>query len=278
MTGPRFTRRNQGSSHSYYLDGERIPGVTTVIGILDKPALVGWAAEQSASYAVENWEALAGLPLVERAKRIQNARFNTNRKAVVKGNRIHNLGEQLAHGRPVEVPLDIQPQVSAYARFLDAWELETVATETPVCSTEWSYGGTFDLIGHSPRFGTALMDIKTGKGVYSEVALQLNAYAACDLRLVSNEVVGPRGGVKVEWVEAPMVDVERLLVAHVLEDTVELVPVEFDAAIAEAFLHMLEIFETWTKRTSWDYRDEDTFSPPVGKPLYPEDVPAGVLV
>ena len=35
------------------------------------------------------------------------------------------------------------------------------------------------------------MDIKTGKGVYSEVALQLNAYANCDLRLVEEVVTGP---------------------------------------------------------------------------------------
>lgn len=275
----RFTRKNQGSSHSYYLDGIRIPGVTTVIGIMDKPGLVGWAAEQSASYAVENWEMLAGLPMIERAKKIQQARFATNRRAVVKGNRVHALGEQLAHGKTVDVPLDIRSQVQAYARFLDAWGLEAVATETPVCSTEWAYGGTFDLIARSPRFGTALMDIKTGKGVYDEVALQLNAYAACDLRLVSREVVGPRGGVRTEWVEAPMVEVDRLLVAHVMDDVVELVPVGLDAGIGEAFLHMLEIYESWVKRVGWEFRDEESYNPPVGKPIWPEDVPveAGAL-
>jgi hypothetical protein len=272
----RFTRKNQGSSHSYYLDGDRIPGVTTVIGILDKPALVGWAARETAIYADENWDRLAAMRSGDRIQALEKARFNTNRKAVVKGNRIHNLGEQLAHGKTVEVPLEIRSQVEAYARFLDSWDLQVVATETPVCSTEWAYGGTFDLIAESPRFGRALMDIKTGKGVYDEVALQLNAYAACDLRLVAAEVVGPRGGVKVEWHEAPMVDVECLRVAHVLEDTVEMVPVQMDASIGETFLHMLEIFESWTKRVGWDYRDDESYDPPVGKPIWPEDAPAAV--
>ena len=271
---PRFERKNQGSSHSYLLDGQRIPGVTTVIGILDKPALVNWAAEQSASYAVENWEALASLPMMERARRIQRARFNTNRKAVVKGNRIHALGEKLAHGETVDVPLEIRSQVEAYAGFLDNWGLTAVATETPVCHTEWAFGGTFDLIAESDRFGRSLMDIKTGKGVYSEVALQLNAYANCDLRLVATEVTGPRGGKRTEWLEAPLPKIDSLLVAHVRDDSVEMVPVKLDTSIFEAFLHMLEIFEAWVKRTGWEWRDEESYDPPIGKPIYIEDVAA----
>lgn len=278
----RFVRKNSGTSHSYLLDGARVPGVTTVIGILDKPALVNWAAKESASYAIEHWDVLAALPVLERASRIEKARFGTNRRAVVKGHRIHAIGEQLAHGQTVDVPAEIRSQCEAYARFLDRWDLVTVATETPVCHTEWGFAGTFDLIADSPRFGRCLMDIKTGKGVYSEVALQLNAYAACDLRLVAEEVVGPRGGVKVEWREAPMVEVDSLLVAHVLEDDVELVPVgglgelrvQPDPAVFESFLHMLDIFETWVKRTGWDYRDEDSYAPVIGKALWPEEVPA----
>lgn len=269
----RFVRKNAGTSHSYTLDGLRIPGVTTVIGILDKPALVGWAARETAIYTDENWDKLAGMRSGDRIPLMEKARFNTNRKAVVKGNRIHNLGEQLANGVTVDVPLEIRSQVEAYAKFLDDWGLTTVATETPVCSTEWAFGGTFDLITESDRFGRSLMDIKTGKGVYAEVALQENAYANCDLRLIPKEIVGPRGGIKTEWVEAPMPPIDTLLVAHVLEDTVEMVPVKLDPTIFEAFLHMLEIFETWHKRTGWDFRDDDTYDPPIGKPVYVEDVP-----
>ena len=272
MAGQRFVRKNAGSSHSYLLDGAKVPGVTTVIGILDKPALVNWAARETASYADANWARLSEMRSGDRIPLMEKARYNTNRKAVVKGNRIHNLGEQLANGKTVDVPLDIRPQVEAYAKFLDGWDLTTVATETPVCSTEWGYAGTFDLIAESPRFGRALMDIKTGKGVYSEVALQLNAYANCDLRLVGEEVTGPRGGVKTEWLEASLPSIDSLLVAHVLEDSVEMVPVKLDPAIFEAFLHMLEIFETWHKRTDWSYRDEESYSPPIGKPIYPEDL------
>lgn len=270
----RFVRKNAGSSHSYLLDGQRVPGVTTVIGILDKPALVNWAARETANYADENWDRLSAMRSGDRIPLMEKARYNTNRKAVVKGNRVHDLGEKLANGVTVDVPMEIRSQVEAYAKFLDAWDLNVIATETPVCHTEWGFGGTFDLIAESPRFGRALMDIKTGKGVYSEVALQLNAYANCDLRLVATEVTGPRGGKSVEWLEAPMPEIDTLLVAHVLEDSVEMVPVKLDPSIFEAFLHMLEIFETWHKRTGWDYRDDDTYDNPIGKPVWPESLPA----
>jgi len=274
----RFARKNQGSSHSYLLDGSRIPGVTTVIGILDKPALVNWAARESAIYADENWEKLAAMRSGDRIEAITKARFQKNRAAIVKGNRIHALGAKLASGETVDVPLEIRTQVSAYARFLDEWELEVVATETPVCNTEYCYGGTFDLITRSPRLGMSLADIKTGSGVYDEVGLQLNAYADCDLRLVAEELVGPRGGVKTVWHEAPMIETETLFVAHVREDVVEMRPVRRDPAITEAFLHMLEIFETWTKRVGWDWRDEESYDPPVGKSVYVEDVPRREVV
>lgn len=274
----RFARKNAGTSHSYTLDGHRIPGVTTVIGILDKPALVNWAARETAIYADENWDKLSGMRSGDRIQLLEKARYNTNRKAVVKGNRIHALADKLAHGETVDAPLEIRSQVEAYARFLDQWQIETIATENPVCHTEWGFGGTFDIIATSPKLGLSLGDVKTGKGVYSEVALQLNAYANCDLRLVSKEITGPRGGKTVEWVEAPMIQPESLWVAHVLEDTVEMVPVKLDPTIFEAFLHMLEIFETWHKRTGWDFRDEASYDPPIGKPVYVEDVNAPALV
>lgn len=271
---PRFARRNHGKSHSYTLDGAWIPGVTTVIGLLDKPALVEWAAKETAAYADEHWSELSSLRSADRIERLVKARYATNRRAIVKGNRVHNLGEKVAHHEAVEVPAELRSQVEAYARFLDRWNFATVATETPCCNTEYGYAGTFDLVVDSPRFGRSLMDIKTGKGVYSEVGLQLNAYASADLRLEGVEKIGPRGGKTVEWVEREMPKVDSLLVAHVLDDEVELVPVKLDPAITDSFLYLLEVFQSWHRRTSWDYRDDDAFDPPVGRPIWPEDVAA----
>lgn len=269
----RFERRNAGSGHRYLLDGYEIPGVTTIIGLLDKPALVGWAAEQSASYAVDNWQRLSEVPLAQRIKEIQGARFAKNRAAIVKGNRIHALAEDLQCGKDVEVPAEISSQVEAVAKFLDAWEMETIATETPVASTSYRYGGTLDTILKSPRLGMILLDWKTGKNVYDETALQLAAYQRADLMIRQEIIIGPRGGKTTKLVEAEMIQVDRCYVAHVLSDTVALHPMATDKDVYSTFLHLCEVWYLWTLRTSWKYRNEITYNPPKYDPIYPEEMP-----
>ncbi len=267
----RLERKNHGNSHSYTLDGEKVPGVTTVIGVLDKPALVAWAAQQTAAFADDNWSRLSEMRSAERLREMEQARFNTNRVAVVRGNRVHALGDRIAHGETVDVPIDLQPYVEPYARMLDQWQMSTVFTEAPVAHTAYRYAGTLDLVVESPRFGRSLLDIKTGKRVYPEVALQLNAYANCDLRLVAQPRVGPRGGKYTDWIDAPMPRIDTLLCAHLMNGSVELVPVELDDHWFDQFLHMLDIFDGWVKRTSYEYRDDDAHHSPIGEPIWPED-------
>lgn len=268
---PRFQRKNHGNSHSYTLDGKLVPGVTTICGVLDKPALVNWAAKETAAYADDNWARLSEMRSADRIAAMEKARFQTNRKATTKGSRIHAMAEALAHGQEVEVPPEIRPQVEAVARFLDSWAFETVITESPVANTAYMYAGTADAVLRNDRFGTILLDWKTGKGVYDEVALQLAAYKNCDLRLVEEVTVGPRGGKKSSWVEKPMVAVDQCMVAHVHEESVELHPVETGDDVYSMFLYELELFEGWVKRTSWRYRSDPSFAPTIGDPVWPED-------
>jgi hypothetical protein len=61
-TDPGFTgRKNHGRGHTYYINGTKVDGVTTIIGNgLPKPALVNWAARCAADEAVD-----AVYPLIE---------------------------------------------------------------------------------------------------------------------------------------------------------------------------------------------------------------------
>ena len=38
--------------HRYYLDGKAMTGCTTVLGVIAKPALIQWAADKAAAYAL----------------------------------------------------------------------------------------------------------------------------------------------------------------------------------------------------------------------------------
>lgn len=279
MTAPRFARTNHGKGHSYTLDGRRIPGVTTAIGkVLDKPALVTWAANETARYAVDNWASLSDRNPIDRLEILKGSRFAPNQRAVEQGKRIHDLGERLAKGEPVEVPDDLRPRVEAYARFLDDWDIEVIATESPCCNTTYQYAGTFDLVAKVGKLdGVQLvMDIKTGKGVYSETALQLAAYARADLMIESvPQPPGPRGGKrKPLQVQQPMPVVDGAAVAHIVKESeesparVDFLPVDISDDTWNAWLWTLTLYRRWWARCQDS--SSDLFAPPIAEPLYPE--------
>lgn len=273
----RLTRHNHGKSHSYRLDGYKVPGVTTVLSILDKPVLVAWAAKETAAYADDHWAELSELRSAERIERLTKARFQTNRRAIVRGNRIHALGERVSRGEAIpkgEIESALVPWVEGYARMLDAWEIEILHAELPVANTEYRYAGTLDAIGYSPRLGTVLLDIKTGSGVYNEVALQLAAYRYANLGAVREERTGPRGGkLAPDWADIPLPEIDTCMVAHVQEDGTRVHLTTSTQETWITFLHMLEVYETWVKRVAWENRDHDFAMNPISNPIYPEDHP-----
>lgn len=260
-----FSRRDDGNRHSYLLNGRTVPGVTSIIGILDKPALVQWAADESAAYADEHWARLSEMRSADRIKEIARARFAANRKSIWRGHRIHRAAEQLARegSTEVEVAPEYLPGVEAYAKLLDDHGFRSVMVEAPVASTTYQYAGTLDTVVESDRWGRVLLDVKTGKGVYAEVALQLAAYRYADLCLVRDE--------DGEWREQEMPQVDRCMVAHIRDTTVELVPVDVTPTIYAAFLTLLDVHNLWIRRTSYRHRDDPDYSYPIGQAIFPED-------
>lgn len=262
-------RLKRGQHHRYEIDGQQVPGVTTIAGVLDKSnALKIWAARTCAGYAIEHWQELSELPLMDRAKRIEDAPKNYVSKKAAKGTRIHALGERLARGERVEADAELLGPAQAYAKFLDRWDIETIALEAPAASTRFMYAGTLDLLCNAPKLGNALIDIKTTGKVYSEVSLQLSGYRFADLYQEQVEKIGPRGGRKSVYVEHPMIPIDGCYVAHVIEDDVTLVPVEADEQMWRYFLHLREVWE-FKDRTDWKGQN----NPTVHEPIWPEQIP-----
>ena len=270
-------RKNQGSGHSYELDGRWIPGVTTVIGsVLDKPALVSWAARETAAYADEHWARLSGMRSADRIVELERARYATNKKATQKGHRIHALAERIQSGETVDVPTEILADVEGVARLLDSFEFETLATEAATGSPTWGYAGTFDALLQSPKFGTCLVDFKSGKRIYDEVAIQLAPYRFAEILATQVETVGPRGGKRREWRNEPMREVDHVFAIHVTPSGSTLYPVKAGPAEFGVFLGLLDTFNQWILRTSYNYRDRGHYDPPIGEAVFPEsEIPEG---
>jgi hypothetical protein len=229
---PRLVRRNHGRGHSYRLDDEKVVGVTTACGNLPKNALVDWAGKVTAAYAVDHWDDLAALPPSMRLDTLTRARYQASSTAALRGTQIHALGERVSNGQEVDAG-EHTGEVEAYARFLDRWAVEVIATETPLAHTLYRYAGTADAwvtFGRGPYAGArVLLDIKTGRGVYDSTALQLTAYRFADIWQPS----GPES-------EEPLPPVDAVAVAHILPDAVELLPVEADDKQFRQFRYLLE--------------------------------------
>lgn len=143
-------------------DGARVPGTTTITGLLDKPALVGWANNlglqgiSSHDYV----DSMAGVGTLAHAMCV----------AMLTG----DLTEDLDEYAPIEVRL-ARNSAAKFQAWLDEHEFKPILIEQPLVSEEHRFGGTVDLYGVLDG-AYALVDLKTGKAIYSEMVYQLAAY------------------------------------------------------------------------------------------------------
>lgn len=220
----RFTapiRRVETAKGHYYKDaaGQRVPGVTALIGDgVPKPALINWAANATAEYAVDRWDELAALAPAQRLKRLQGARYEEKDRAARRGTEVHRAAERLLAGQDVQVAEEIAGHVEAYARFMDEFKVEPVHVEFSCVSYKWGYAGTADLCCwlQIPDHGRVLTldDLKTSRsGIFGETALQLAGYRYADVWLIDGQEVEPQ-------------PVEFCFGIHVRGDGYDLIPVE----------------------------------------------------
>jgi len=178
-------RINRGRGHSYEIDGRKADGVTTLIGDgMPKPALINWAANTTAAYAVDHWDDLAEEAPSKRLDTLKRARYMDLDQAAKRGTEVHLIAEKLSRHEEVDVPEELAGHVESAVAFLDDWKPEVIRTETVVASRAWGYAGTFDLLAKLPDGGVPLMDYKTSRsGIFGETAIQLGAYANADVWL-----------------------------------------------------------------------------------------------
>lgn len=165
-----------GRMYRYPPTDELVPSITSIIDVLDKPALIGWAARETAKAAWEQRAALVNMDDEEAAvDMLKNARFRSRGRKANVGSAIHEVCEALA--RDIELPSypeEASPYVDQFLRFVADYDPTFTVVEGTVFNLSKRYAGTFDflaIIGGVPVIG----DYKTGSGIYPEVALQTAA-------------------------------------------------------------------------------------------------------
>jgi len=228
-----FTRRNYGRGHGYKdANGTKVPGVTTLLSKgLPKPALVNWAARTAAEYAVDNWDALTAASVSERLEQIRNAPNANKNAAALRGTKLHDAAQQLQEQGVVDVDPEQLPLVESYLAFCTAWDLHAEYVESAVYSVTHGYAGTLDLIATLNDGKRWLLDLKTSKGVYGDMALQQAAYRYAEYLADGDEHI-------------PMPQVDAVGIVHVRADGADLVPLTAGKEEFRAFLYVAQVAAT----------------------------------
>ncbi len=180
MTNPNNTAMtNAGRVYTWPPTGEEFSSVTTLIGAgVPKPFLVGWAARTAAEYAADNLDALTALSTkADRVALVKQAPNGHRDAAGALGDEVHTACQRIAEGGPLQA--GDPPHVAHYRRLLREHDITILDCERTVYNRTHHYAGTYDAIG---KIGdtNAVIDYKTSKGVYPEVALQLCAYSRAE--------------------------------------------------------------------------------------------------
>ncbi len=157
------TMMKKNRPHTIYkVDGKRVPGTTTVTGIMAKPALIGWA----------NKMGLQGI----------DTRSYVDEKADI-GHCAHYMIESHLKKAVPDLseyaPVVVDQAENGYLRFLD-WiggrDLKLIDSEMQLVSAAHRFGGTADVYCKLGDLYT-LIDIKTSEsGIYPDMLHQVSAY------------------------------------------------------------------------------------------------------
>lgn len=177
------------SNHSYTLDGKRLTGVTTIIGVLDKPALVAWSANTAVDYIKQNSELIKGqydnwtyIIQENKLEEARNAWSQKRDKAGDIGTTIHNAIEEYVkskiNNQPEPILTLLDDARKMFEKFKE-WEKEHdvkfLLSEQKLYSEKHWFAGTVDLVVEikGKKF---IADIKTAKDIYTTNYIQMAGY------------------------------------------------------------------------------------------------------
>ena len=237
----RISRREFGNGgHVYALDGRRCPGVTTIIrNSAPAGGLLNWYAKEAAEWAAAHADLHDELGHEAWVKACANAANESRDKSAQVGRDIHAAADALVDGQPVDVAPEIADRARLIVNFLDTWRARVLARECVVFHTGHHYAGQFDLIAELADGRRWLLDYKTGKGIFPDVALQLAAYRNAEYLVWDGQ-------------DRKMPRIDATGVVHVTENAWELVPVDSGPDVWATFVSALPLYRFHGTKFGYD--------------------------
>ena len=136
----------------YKHNGKKFPTVTTILGILDKPALVQWSANMVVKYVRENIKEMITDEQIE--YHLKKARSNfreVSKKAMDIGSIVHDAIHAYLSGADYNKVIGNNDKATnsflAFLDWADKVKIEPIALEKVLIDEEYEFGGTVDFIG-----------------------------------------------------------------------------------------------------------------------------------
>jgi len=158
-----------------------VPGITTVTGILDKPGLLQYQADEVAIKAVNNIDGLLNRSIEEGFNFLRWAGKMKTKYLAAVGSNIHAYAAADLAGRPlppIEYP-ETEQMVTVWNEFKWEHSFKPLALEATVVNRELGTAGTGDCWAIVDDVPT-LLDLKSGKHTYPDHKAQLAALGSCD--------------------------------------------------------------------------------------------------
>jgi hypothetical protein len=250
--GPKNSRTDPETGLRFYTwQGVEYPSVTTIRRMAGVPhKLSNWSISQVVNRAVEDFHDLT--LMLTRDRRPRERVLEKNREKEAKtwlraaateerdlaaelGTAVHDAA---ATGLdPDTVEAAVRPRLLNFRHWLKVSGCEILATEFQVWNLKDGYAGTVDLLCQFPDRSLWLIDLKTGRGVYSDHVLQLQHYVMADF-VGKDDVIDER---LTQLLRA----VSGAAVLHLADDHWNFISVRLDRESWQAAMGLLK-FATWT--------------------------------
>jgi hypothetical protein len=168
---------------------------------------------------------------------LRSASTEERDRAADLGTRVHDAATS---GRvPGEVSPDVRSFLIQYRDWLETTGVTILTVERQVYNPTLGYAGTFDLLARFPDGRVFVVDIKTGKGTYSDHALQCVGYAMA-------EFVG-ENDVRDEKVTRLLLEADGIAILHIRPDGWSWKVIDVTPDLFSAFRGLLT-FATWSHK------------------------------
>ena len=156
----------------YWVDNNPYPSVTNIIGnTLAKPALRFW-------FGKTVYRAFAANPSLSEKEALA-APWKLSGDAKDRGSTVHSIVESWKQTKKhlTTIPDQFKGYAEAFYKFVQTNHVEIQEHERTVVSKVYKFAGTLDILSRlNSNKKLMIIDVKTGKGLYPEVELQLSAY------------------------------------------------------------------------------------------------------